>query len=322
MLSSLVLAVFCLLCIAFFAGIETGVISIHRMRLRHLVEQGDARARILESFLEHPDRLLGTCLTGVNLCTVVASVMATSLGQELLGSWGEAVMGTLMTFVILVFCEYLPKSWFQSEPLKRSRQFAFLLRTASIALRPVANALNWVTQWFLPPSIKDQPARPLFATKDEIDFLARESEEHGMLSPKQRIMIRRVLDLSAKTARDIMRPIDTTTRVQAGATAAEFCELVRQCGHSRLPVFDEMKKAYVGTASFFDVVSEGPDGPRLRLDRFIRPPLFIPETTPLVEIFTRLRLSRQPMCLVSNARSEVTGLITTQDVLGEIVGTL
>ena len=143
-----------------------------------------------------------------------------------------------------------------------------------------------------------------------------------MLSPKQRIMIRHVLDLSAKTARDIMRPIGATTRVQAGATAAEFCDLVRRCGHARLPVFDDTKKAYVGTASFFDAVSESPDGPQPRLDRFIRPPLFIPEITPLVEIFTRLRLARQPMCLVVNAQSEVTGLITTQDVLGEIVGTL
>jgi len=322
MLSSFILVVFCLLCIAFFAGIETGVISIHRMRLRHLVEQDDARARILEDFLEHPDRLLGTCLTGVNLCTVVASVMATDLGHHLLGPWGEAIMGTFMTFVILVFCEYLPKSWFQSEPLKRSRQFAFLLRTASVALRPVANALNWVTHWFLPASVTDQPARPLFATKDEIDFLARESEEHGMLSPKQRIMIRRVLDLSAKTARDIMRPIAGTTRVRAGATAEEFYELVRQCGHARLPVFDESKKTYIGTASFFDAVSESLDGPQARFDRVVRPPLFIPEATPLVEIFTRLRLARQPMCLVVNAQSEVTGLIATQDVLGQIVGTL
>ena len=322
MLSSLILVVFCLLCIAFFAGMETGVISIHRMRLRHLVERGDARARILEGFLERPDRLLGTCLTGVNLCTVVASVMATDLGHDLVGAWGEAIMGTLMTFTILVFCEYLPKAWFQSEPLKRSRRYAFLLRTASVVLRPFVNALNWVTQWFLPASIKDQPARPLFATKDEIDFLARESEAHGMLSPKQRIMIRRVLDLSAKTARDIMRPIAATTRVKAGATLDEFYDLVRQGGHARLPVYDETQKTYVGTASFFDAVSESPDGPKTRLDRFIRPPLFIPETTPLVEIFTRLRLARQPMCLVVNAQSEVTGLIATQDVLAEIVGAL
>lgn len=322
MFASLFTIGFCLLAIAFFAGIETGVISIPRMRLRHLAERGDERSRILESFLRHPDRLLGTSLTGVNLSTVMASVLAASLGHQLLGNWGEAIMGAIITFVVLVFCEYLPKAWFQSEPLKRCRQFAVLLRSTSVVLRPIASALNWSTQWLLPASIKDQPARPLFATKDEIDLLARESEEHGMLSPRQRIMIRRVLDLSARTARDIMRPIAGTTTTRATATVAEFYALVRQCGHSRLPVYDDARKVYVGTANLFDVASECGDGAQAQLAAFVRPPLFIPEDTSLVEIFSRLRLSRQPMCLVVNPAAEVTGLITTQDVLGEIVGTL
>jgi CBS domain containing-hemolysin-like protein len=322
MLSTLVFILFCMLCVAFFAGIETGVISIPRMRIRHLSEEGDERAQILESFLEHPDRLLGTSLTGVNLCTVAASVMAASLGHTLLGQWGELIMGTTVTLVVLVFCEYLPKAWFQSEPTKRCRQFAYLLRWTSILLRPLASTLTWVTQALLPSSIKDQPPRHLFATKDEIDILAQESEAHGMLSPRQRIMIRRVLDLSAKTARDIMRPIATTTTARADATVEEFCALVRQGGHARLPVFDGSRNAYIGTANFFDVMSDSRDGNPARLATFVRPPLFIPEGTALVEVFTRLRVSRQPMCLVVNAQTQVTGVITTQDVLGQIVGTL
>ncbi len=322
MFTSLITILFCLLAVAFFEGIETGVLSINRMRLRHRVEEGDDRARILESFLEHPDRLLGTSLTGVNLSTVAATVLTASLGHELLGSWGEAIMSAILTFVVLVFCSYLPKAWFQSEPFKRCRQFAVVLRWTAVALRPAAVVLNWITQWTLPSEVKDQPKRPLFATKDEIDLLARESEEHGMLSPRQRIMIRRVLDLSAKTARDVMRPVAGTTNARADATIADFCNLVRTCGHSRLPVYDDTKKAYVGTVNFFDVMSETtPDSPA-RLSSFIRPPLFAPETTPLVEIFTRLRLSRQPMCLVVNSQSEVVGIIATQDVLAEIVGAL
>lgn len=322
MLSTLFFILFCLLCVAFFAGIETGVISIHRMRLRHLSEQGDERATILESFLDHPDRLLGTTLTGVNLGTVAASVMAASLGHNLLGSWGEVIMGVTLTIIVLVFCEYLPKAWFQSEPTKRCRQFAFVLRWTSVLLRPLASTVTWITQGLLPSSIKDQPLRPLFATKDEIDILAQESEAHGMLSPRQRIMIRRVLDLSNKTARDIMHPIATTTTARAEATVDEFCALVRKGGHARLPVFDATRNAYIGTANFFDVMSESREGNPTRIAAFARPPLFIAEATALVEVFTRLRVSRQPMCLVVNAQAEVTGVITTQDVLGQIVGML
>lgn len=322
MLADVMLICLCLVAIAFFAGIETGVISIHRMRLRHLSEQGDQPARILESFLEHPDRLLGTTLTGVNLATVVASVMAASLGHALMGQWGEALFGTTLTLIVLVFCEYLPKAWFQSEPLKRCRLFAIPLRASAVILRPLANTLTWFTQWLLPSSVTDQPQRPLFVTKDEIDLLAQESEEHGMLSPKQRIMIRRVFDLSSRTARDIMRPITGVSTVRVDATVGDFYAQVRQCGHGRLPVFDPAKQSYVGTANFYDVVSEAGDNTGTGMSAFVRPALFIPESTPLVEIFTRLRLSRQPMSLVINAQSAVTGVITTQDVLGQIVGTL
>jgi putative hemolysin len=322
MLSSLVFILFCLLGIAFFEGIETGVISIHRMRLRHLSEQDDERAKILESFLEHPDRLLGTSLTGSNLCTVAASVIAASLGHDLLGSWGELIAGTTFTLVVLVFCQYLPKAWFQGDPTKRCREFAFVLRWSSILLRPLASTMTWISQGLLPSSIKDQPPRPLFATKDEIDILAQESEAHGMLSPRQRIMIRRVLDLSARTARDIMLPIATTTTVRAEASVDEFCALVRKDGHARVPVFDSARNAYIGTVNFFDVMSGARENAQARVAAFARPPLFIPETTALVEVFTRLRLSRQPMCLVVNAQAEVTGVITTQDVLGQIVGML
>ena len=322
MLADLMFLCFCLLCIAFFAGIETGVISIHRMRLRHLSEQGDKPAQILESFLEHPDRLLGTSLTGVNLATVVASVMAASLGHDLFGEWGEAICGTTLTFVVLVFCEYLPKAWFQSEPLKRCRPFAIVLYWAAVIMRPLANGITWFTQWLLPASVAEQPQRPLFATKDEIDLLAQESQEHGMLSPKQRIMIRRVLDLSSRTARDVMRPIGDVCTVRSTASVADFYAQVRTCGHGRLPVYDEAKGAYTGTANFYDVASEAGDNAGQMIGAYMRPALFIPESTPLVEIFTRLRLSRQPMSLVVNAQSVVTGVITAQDVLGQIVGTL
>ncbi len=321
MLSDLILVLICLMGTAFFAGIETGAISIHRMRLRHLVEHGDRPARILEWFLDHPDRLLGTTLLGTNLCMVVASVMATSVGHNLLGGVGEAVFGAAMTGVVLVFCEYLPKAWFQSQPIKRCRPFAALLRYSSLAMRPIVDALNWLTQWFIPSSFH-QPKRPLFSAKDELEVLARESEEHGMLSPKQRIMIRRVFELSGKTARDIMAPIGNVVTAKASVLTGEFFDLVASSNHTRIPVYDDEQKVYAGTANFFDVIAECGGSRDSRLSSFLKPPLFVPDSTPLIEIFTRLRLSRQTLCLVTNPQSEVTGVITTQDVLEEIVGKL
>lgn len=311
----------CLLGAAFFAGIETGMISINRMRLRHKADQGDASARILERFLDPPDRLLGTTLVGTNLCIVVVSILSASLGDAHFAAWGQAAMGILTTLVILVFSEYLPKAWFQSDPLKRCLPFALPLRWSFWVLRPLVNAINWITQWLLPASLSKEPPRTLFSTKDEIDLLAQESEEHGSLSPKQRIMIRRVFELSGKSARDIMTARRDMTTVGKSSGVAGLFAQVRKTNHARFPVCDEAG-TFCGIVNFFEVIAECPEDSQAGLDAFIRPPLSVPESTPIMETFSRLRLAREDMCLVVNAQSQVTGLITSQDVLEEIVGKL
>ena len=311
----------CLLSAAFFAGIETGMISINRMRLRHKVDQGDAAARILERFLDPPDRLLGTTLVGANLCIVVVSILSASLGDSLFATWGEAIMDVLTTVVVLIFSEYLPKAWFQSDPLKRCLPFATPLRWSFWVLRPLVNAINWITQWMLPASLATEPPRTLFSTKDEIDLLAQESEEHGSLSPKQRIMIRRVFELSGKSAREIMTPRRDMTALSRKSGVADLFARARQTNHARFPVCDDAG-VFCGVVNFFEVISECDLNSQASLDPFIRPPLLVPESTPMMETFSKLRLAREDMCLVVNAQSEVTGLITSQDVLEEIVGKL
>lgn len=319
-LSDFTLIALCLLGSAFFEGMEVGVLSLNRMRLRHLAEQGDRAARILQNFLEQPDRLIGTTLVGSNVLIVMASVIAAGRGTQL-GRWGEALAGLLMTILVLVFAQYIPKAWFQSRPLKRCRPFAVPLRWSALILRPVINLINWMTGWMIPPgSSTPGTNRALVSTKDEIDVLAQESAEHGSLSPRQRIMIRRVLELSSKKARDIMTPRDRMTTLPPHATISDMIAVLRQSAHPRLPVCETDGRTFLGTINFFDVMAECETIAGECIDRFVRPPLFIREDMPIMEIFTKLRASRQAMCLVINARSEVTGLITNQNVLQEIVG--
>ncbi len=325
--SELITIAVCMTGAAFYAGIETGMISIPRMHLRHRAQEGSPAARVLEDFLDHPDRLLGTTLVGTNLCIVMASVLASSLGHRLLSRWGagatgQAIAGVVMTGLILIFCEYLPKAWFQSRALTRCSLFAGLLQQSARILHPFAAAFNWLTQWLIPGAIIEQAPQPLFATKEELDLLAREGAAHGALSDRQRIMIRRVLDLSMKTARDIMTPRDRIRYVQATNTVAEFLQTARQVPFTRFPVFNEERGTFEGTVNLFDVLArESPDA-AARVTQWLRPPLFVPDSTPVTEILPRLRLSRQPLCLVTDARGNVVGLVTAEDILANIVGKL
>ena len=244
MLSTLIVIAFCLAANAFFAGIETGVISLNRMQLRHRVEHGDRAAARLQEFLDHPDRLLATTLVGVNLAMVMLSVLSGHLGAEVEhaltgrtgGYWGETLANVAMMLIVLVFAEYLPKAWFQSDPLPRCSRFAQLLVFSEQLLRPLGNAMTWITQAFLPGNLKQQPPRPMFVTKDELDLLANEGEEHGALSPKQRIMIRRVFALTGKKVVDIMIPAGQIVRVRLDMTVRQFLDQCRGAKLSRFPV--------------------------------------------------------------------------------------
>lgn len=318
-LSDLILFLLCLLGIGFFDGMETGIISLNRMRLHHLAEMGDRAARILQNFLQQPDRLLGVTLVGTNICTVIASVISANWSSKMT-PWVQTLTAMTTTLIILVFSTYLPKAWFQSHPLERCRPLADWLRWSSILLRPVINCVNWVTDLIAPSASTNKSTRALVATKDEIDLLAQESADHGALSPRQRIMIRRVLELSAKTARHIMTPRDNMALIPASADITALMSKVRESAHTRLPVCEEDGQAMKGTINFFDVMAGCEDCYGGSIKPFIRPALFVQESTPLMETFAKLRLSKQSMCLVVNDKSEVIGLITNQNVLQAIVG--
>ena len=106
----LYLIVLCLVGNAFFAGIETGLTSVNRLKLRPLVEDGQDWAIRIQSFMDNPSRMLGTTLLGTNVCMIVGSILAASVGHAMIPRFGEFLAGAAMTAVVLVFCEYSPKA--------------------------------------------------------------------------------------------------------------------------------------------------------------------------------------------------------------------
>lgn len=319
---SLIIIVFCMFGGALFSGMETGVISIHRMRLRHFVRQGAHGAKILQGFLDDSDRLLGTTLVGNNIFMVIASVFAASLMERLLGSWGEAVSTLVVSIMLLVFSEYLPKSWFRGRPLDRCLRFAGVLHAAEIVFRPFSRSIIWLTRSMVPGPSKSFSKPAPFVTVEDIKILARESEKDGILSSTERVMINRVFDLSDKTARQIMIPREKMVTVNSDATLEKFFKVIRKSKYTRLPVWDEATQQYIGIINVFYVLSVNHEDHGRLVRDFTRPPVFVPENMPVDDIFPRLRRSHQPMSLVTNDKSEVVGLITTEDILEEIVGKL
>ena len=309
----------CLLGAAFFAGIETGIISINRLRLQHLVRRNVPGALVIRNFLAHPDRLLATTLTATNLLHVVSSVLAASIGHRLGGPLGAAAGGAILVVAILFFCEYIPKAYFQAAPARRVLPFAGVLKVASWFLRPAAAVVNAVLRLALPKNAARQVEGKMLVTREELLHLAREGARSGVLTPHESEMIHGVFDLTHKTCGSLMTPRDKMAFVDVGASAAQILELARARDFNRIVVFDPSKKSFVGVVHVFDVLADdSPDGKTAA--HYMRPPQLVASYLPVDHLLPRMRVTRLPLFLVADDRYEVIGLITLEDVLREVTG--
>lgn len=319
---------FILLCIvgcmvgqAFFCGMETGVISIHRMRLKHFVKKGESGAKMLQDFLDHSDRLLGTTLVGTNIFLVVISVLAASLTNKAFGHASEPLSTIIVSVILLIFCEYLPKSWFRERPLERCRRYVGVLRLSEIVFTPISFVIIGITRMLVPGPRKSLSKPVPFVTREDLKILVKEGEQDGVLSPRERVMINRVIELSGKKARDIMIPRNKMEYVRSDTMLSDFFAKARETGFTRSPVWDEKTDTFVGVINVFYLLSQEADKTR-NVSELSRPPLFIPAEMPADDIFPKMRRSHQPLSLVVDESASVIGMITTEDILEEIVGKL
>lgn len=317
--ASLILILLCLAGEWFFSGIETGLVAINRLRLQHLVRRKVPGAHILQGFLQNTDRLLGTTLVGTNICVTASSTLAVRLGLRLFGPAGSLAASVTMTLIILVFAEYFSKAWFQSFPAPRSLPFARILQYARYALSPISVPLMSIVRLVVPaPRQTETPAEPS-VTREELVHLAGEGKHSGILTPAEHKMIHEVIQLQSRTCREIMIPRDKIVHVTARMQTRDLVELARNRVFNRFPVYDEEKKKFAGIVHMFDVLAD-PDSERKTVAEYMRPPQFIGDYIAVDHILPRMRVTRQPMVLVTNDRFEVIGLVTQEDVLDEVVG--
>lgn len=203
----LVLLAVLILLSAFFSGIETGTVSINRFRLDHLVRRRNRKAVFIRKLLDHPDQLLGTTLVGNNIVNTAMPVLATSIAIRLFGEWGPWVSGVFMSVCILILCEYLPKAWFQSHPIKRVLPLAWVMRFFGMLFRPVTITLAWISRHVIPAPQGDGAASKEWLTREHLEYvLSPESGATPTLPDQKRRVIAGILNLAGKPCRALMKP--------------------------------------------------------------------------------------------------------------------
>ena len=320
-IGSLLLAILALMLMsAYFACSETAMMALNRYRLRHLVNEGHRGARKADRLLQRPDRLLGVILLGNNLVVFMTASFATVLGQRLLGeNAGPPVSAVVLTLLVLIFAEVLPKTVAAQRPEMLAFPSAYLLQPLLKVSQPLVVLINAIANYLAVPMI----AR----TKPQTDELSAEElrtvvNERTTLSRERQDMLLGILDLEHATIDDIMVPRSAVAGIDINDADAEIVDAIRGSEHTRLPVYRENINNVVGLLHLRRAARflHQDEFTKADLVQETEEPYFVPKGTPLHTQLIHFQKERQRLGLVVDEYGDVQGLVTLEDILEEIVG--
>ena len=305
---------------AFFSGTETALMRLNRFRLRSRARSGDRAARLAETMLQRPDRLIGLILLGQNVVNLAAAALTTVIALRLGGESAIWVGTAILTLVILIFAEAVPKTFAAYNP-------SLVALPASLIYYPmlkVAYPLIWLINLAANSILRLLGQDPSKASSsslstDELRTLLREG---GAVPERHQNMLLSVLDLGETTVDDVMVPRQEILGIDLDEPWQETLLLIKNSQHTCLPVFqDDVDniKGLVRISNILEELSRGTlDEPRLLEN--LEEPYFVPEGTPLNKQLFSFQNLKNKFAFVVDEYGDVQGLITTEDIVREIVG--
>jgi putative hemolysin len=320
-LNYLVIIVLGILGSAFFAGAETGLISLNRVRLRHEVERKSRRAIILNGFVENTERLLGTTLFGTNLANVLVGVYASVLATRLVhldNFWLDFAATIIASAFLLVLGEIVPKTLFRHYSHRLCMTIADALNATAWFFAPLVVLLGFVMRAVVRLSGGAEAPKSFFVTREELKHLAKEGEAGGALSAEEREMIDGVFDFPYKTVYDIMLPLARAVTVVRDTPVTELFAVSERTGFARFPVGDGDK--VVGIVNVYEVLFDNAGGDGKTAGQLMQKPQFVLSTERVNRVLPVLRAGRRPISIVINPEGKHVGILTIEDIVEEIVG--
>jgi Mg2+/Co2+ transporter CorB len=320
-----VLAVlFCLFMAFFFSGSETALTASSRGTMLRLAKHGNAGAGIVTRLLESRQRLIGALLIGNNVATIVSSVLATALLHNWFGELGVVYSTIVMTVLVILFCEMLPKTAAITTPERYALAVALPLARVVAVLRPVLAAADWLVRKMLSVvGIRVGEAQPLLPGHERLRGAVDLLHSEGSFEKLDRDMLGGLLDLRDLTVADVMIHRTEVITADVGEPPEQVVEVVLKELVTRVPLWRGSPENIVGILHVKDLlraIQTAGDPKKIDIMAVARPAWFVPETRSLSEQLKAFRRRRTPLALVVDEYGEFMGIVTLEDILEEIVG--
>ena len=336
----LVLQLVLILINAFFAAAEIAVISLNEGRLRKQAEAGDGKAKTMLKMVLSPSRFLSTIQVAITLAGFLGSAFAADNFSDLLVDWlildigftalPRATLNTLavilITFVLsfftLVLGELVPKRIAMKFPDRVARFVCGPVHAMSVVFRPVIAVLSHTVNGVLRLFGIDPRADESNVTEDEIRLMVDIGAEKGTIEGDEHDMIENVFEFNNMTAADCMTHRTTMVALQVDDSNQHILRTIRESGLSRFPVYGETLDDIKGTATTRDILLNLVGGNARKLRDILRPAYFVPETVRTDVLFQEMRKRKTHIAIVVDEYGGTAGLITMEDLLEEIVGSI
>lgn len=310
---------------AFFSASETALTAASRARIMALEKAGNPRAAIVHRLVLARENFLGAVLLGNNLVNILASAIATSAFLTFFGDAGVAYATIMMTAVVLIFGEVLPKTWAIGDPDRVSLAVGPVLRVVVAVLSPIVGAIQWFVRHVLRLVGRDIGAnKAVLSASEEIRGQLNLLAAEGAVIKSERDRLGGLLDLGDLHVSDIMVHRTNMRAIDASQPPEKVIDEILAFPYSRVPLWEDEPENIVGVLHVKDLLrrlqAARGDASQVDVKAISTKPWFVPDSTSLTDQLNAFLKNKQHFALVVDEYGEVQGLVTLEDILEEIVG--
>ena len=309
--------VICLLLSGLFSGAEIAFFSLSESKLQTMAEEGRRTAKLALSLRQNPQRLLSTILIGNNVVNLTAAALISMITFEHFGSEAVAIATGGLTVFVLIFGEIVPKTLSAKYAPSAVQFFAYMIYWMEKLFAPALFLLE-------PLILKLTGGRGLavpFVTKEELKIMIEAGGKTGVLETEKVEMIKNLFEFTELTAKDVMTPRIDTVVIDSNLSLDEAKDDLFNTKHSRIPIYDGLRDNITGILYRTHALIELAQGNRtIKLKELALPPLFIPISKPVSDLLKQFQQEKRHLAVVVNEFGGVMGIVTTEDLLEEVVG--
>jgi len=304
----------------FFSGSEIALVNSDKMKLQHKARQGHKGAQLVLKLFQAPDILLGTTLVGTNIATVALTTIAATMFIQLFGSMGDFFAFLVVTPLLLIFGEIVPKSIYQQKSDEIAPVAVYPLRIFSWVFFPVIFIFSRVARLVARISVGGQSEQTVFMAREQIRTVVDMAERGTNVGTFDRERIKRTIRFGETTVGEAMIPIADVVAIKHNRDMRTAIQMVYSQGFNRLPVYQRNASNIVGvlTLSTWDLME--PDLKNKSIDDYVKPAKYVTTHQTIDHLLKALKERKDHMAVVVDEFGSAVGMITMEDILEEVVG--